>query len=88
MRSWAKLLHDHIPGLEGHAWSPRLAGQGEAYVFLGDRCGRRLRNRYRSDTSDLAGRVREDQDRGGRCKHHDQLQRITGVPSTRASVLA
>lgn len=40
MRSWAKLLYDHIPGLEGLAWRPRVAGQGEAYVFLGDRCGR------------------------------------------------
>lgn len=37
-RTWAKLLHDHIPGLEGLAWRPRLAGQGEAYVFFGDRC--------------------------------------------------
>jgi hypothetical protein len=38
-RTWAKLLHDHIPGLDGLAWRPRLAGQGEAYVFFGDRCG-------------------------------------------------
>src|SRR5580704_10279031 len=26
-RTWAKLLHDHIPGLDGLAWRPRLAGQ-------------------------------------------------------------
>ena len=38
-RTWAKLLHDHIPGLDGLAWRPRLAGQNEAYVFFGDRCG-------------------------------------------------
>ena len=38
-RTWAKLLHDNIPGLEGLAWRPRLAGQAEAYVFFGDRCG-------------------------------------------------
>jgi hypothetical protein len=38
-RTWAKLLHDHIPDLDGLAWRPRLAGQGEAYVFFGDRCG-------------------------------------------------
>jgi RES domain len=38
-RTWAKFLHDRIPGLDGLAWRPRLAGQGEAYVFFGDRCG-------------------------------------------------
>jgi len=38
-RTWAKLLHDHIPDLDGLAWRPRLAGNGEAYVFFGDRCG-------------------------------------------------
>jgi hypothetical protein len=38
-RTWAKLLHDHVPGLDGLAWRPRLAGTGEAYVFFGDRCG-------------------------------------------------
>jgi hypothetical protein len=38
-RTWAKLLHDQIPGLDGLVWRPRLAGQGEAYVFFGDRCG-------------------------------------------------
>lgn len=38
-RTWAKLLHDHVPGLDGLAWRPRLAGSGEAYVFFGDRCG-------------------------------------------------
>jgi len=38
-RTWAKLLHDHIRGLEGLAWRPRLASQGEAYVFPGDGCG-------------------------------------------------
>jgi|SRR5208282_1571333 len=38
-RTWAKLLHDQIPGLDGLAWRPRLAGQGEAYIFFGDRCG-------------------------------------------------
>jgi hypothetical protein len=38
-RTWAKFLHDHLPGLDGLAWRPRLAGQGEAYVFFGDRCG-------------------------------------------------
>lgn len=37
-RTWAKLLHDHVPGLDGLAWRPRLAGTGEAYVFFGDRC--------------------------------------------------
>jgi hypothetical protein len=37
-RTWAKLLHDQVPGLEGLAWRPRLAGMGEAYVFFGDRC--------------------------------------------------
>lgn len=38
-RTWAKLLHDHVPGIEGLAWRPRLGGEGEAYVFFGDRCG-------------------------------------------------
>ena len=38
-RTWAKLLHDHIPGLEGLAWKPRLAGKDWSYVFFGDRCG-------------------------------------------------
>lgn len=38
-RTWAKLLHDHIPALDGLAWRPRLASHGEAYVFFGDRCG-------------------------------------------------
>ena len=38
-RTWAKLLHDHIPGVDGLAWRPRLASDGEAYMFFGDRCG-------------------------------------------------
>ena len=38
-RTWAKLLHDHIPGVDGLAWRPRLASDGEAYLFFGDRCG-------------------------------------------------
>jgi hypothetical protein len=38
-RTWAKLLHDHIAGLDGLGWRPRLASNGEAYVFFGDRCG-------------------------------------------------
>lgn len=37
-RTWAKLLHDHIPELDGLAWRPRLGGEGIAYVFFGDRC--------------------------------------------------
>jgi len=38
-RTWAKLLHDNIPGVDGLAWRPRLASDGEAYMFFGDRCG-------------------------------------------------
>src|SRR6266404_4169379 len=34
-RTWAKLLHDHIPGVDGLAWRPRLASDGEAYMFFG-----------------------------------------------------
>lgn len=36
-RTWAQSLHTAIPGLDGLAWRPRLAGTGTSYVFFGDR---------------------------------------------------
>jgi len=37
-RTWAKYRHDCIPTLNALGWRPRLGGQGEAYMFFGDRC--------------------------------------------------
>jgi hypothetical protein len=37
-RTWARYLHDSLPGIDGLAWRPRLGGVGTAFVFFGDRC--------------------------------------------------
>jgi hypothetical protein len=37
-RTWARLLHDSLPALQGLCWRPRLGGAGLAYMLFGDRC--------------------------------------------------
>ena len=36
-RTWACEIHKVMPNLDGLAWRPRLGGEGESYVFFGDR---------------------------------------------------
>jgi hypothetical protein len=36
-RAWAQYFHRSIPELQGLRWRPRLGGEGDSYVFFGDR---------------------------------------------------